>query len=71
MKALKEGLFVVAMVLMSSMSMAQDQKQTEKKEIEPVKVNEVVQSKKNHPKKQGKKLLRLESIQKVGKEEKE
>lgn len=71
MKALKEGLFVVAMVLMSSLSMAQDQKQTEKKEVEPVKVNEVVQSRKTNPKKQGKKLLRVERIQKVGKEEKE
>lgn len=71
MKALKEGLFVVAMVFISSMSMAQDQKQTEKKEVEPVKVNEVVQSKKTYPKKQGKKLLRLERIQKVGKEEKQ
>jgi hypothetical protein len=71
MKALKEGLFVVAMVLMSSMSIAQDQKQTEKKEVEPVKVNEVVQSRKTYPKKQSKKLLRVERIQKVGKEEKE
>jgi hypothetical protein len=71
MKALKEGLFVVAMVFISSMSTAQDQKQTEKKEVEPVKVNEVVQLKKTYPKKQGKKLLRLERIQKVGKEEKQ
>jgi hypothetical protein len=71
MKALKEGLFVVTMVLISSVSMAQDQKQTEKKDIEPVKVNEVVKSKKTYPKKQGKKLLRVERIQKVGKEEKE
>jgi hypothetical protein len=71
MKALKKGLFVVTMVFISSMSMAQDQKQTEKKEVEPVKINEVFQSKKTYPKKKGKKLLRLERIEKVGKEEKE
>lgn len=61
----------MALACISSVSMAQDQKQTAKKEVEPVKVNEVVQSKKTQPVKKNKKLLRLERIQKVGKEEKE
>ena len=71
MKALRKGMSLLAVAFISSMTIAQEQKQSEKKEIEPVKVNEVVVSKKTHSQRKDKKLLRVERIQKAEKEEKE
>jgi hypothetical protein len=71
MKALRKGMSLLAVAFISSMSIAQEQKQSETKEIEPVKVNEVVMSKKTHSQRKEKKLLRVERIQKAEKEEKE
>jgi hypothetical protein len=71
MKAIKKGMGLMVVAFISSMSIAQKQKQSEQKEIEPVKVNEVVMSKKTHSQRKDKKLLRVERIQKAEKEEKE
>ena len=71
MKALRKGMSLLAVAFISSMTIVQEQKQSEKKEIEPVKVNEVVVSKKTHSQRKDKKLLRVERIQKAEKEEKE
>jgi len=71
MKALRKGMSLLAVAFISSMSIAQEQKQNETKEIEPVKVNEVVMTKKTHSQRKEKKLLRVEQIQKAEKEEKE
>ncbi len=71
MKALKKGMGLMVVAFISSMSIAQEQKQSEQKEIEPVKVNEVLVSKKTHSQRKDKKLLRVERIQKAEKEEKE
>ena len=46
MKAIGKGMVVMVLVFISSMSLAQNQEQKEQNQIEPVKVNEVVQSKK-------------------------
>ena len=71
MKALKKGMGLMVVAFISSMSIAQEQKQSEQKEIEPVKVNEVLVSKKTHSQRKDKKLLRVERIQKAETEEKE
>jgi hypothetical protein len=71
MKALRKGMSLLAVAFISSMSIAQEQKQSETKKIEPVKVNEVAMSKKTHSQRKEKKLLRVERIQKAEKEEKE
>jgi hypothetical protein len=68
MKAIEKGMIVMVMALISTMSMAQNQEQ---KQIEPVKLNEVVQSKKTHSQRKVKKLIRVEQIQKAEKQEKE
>lgn len=71
MKMDKKVLLTITAGFFTLFSMAQDQKQSETKELNPVKVNEVVQSKKTNSKHQGKKLRPVQHIQKVGKEEKE
>lgn len=71
MKALRKGMNLLAVAFISSMSIAQEQKQNETKEIEPVKVNEMVMTKKTNSQRKEKKLLRVERIQKAEKEEKE
>ena len=71
MKAIEKGIVVMVMALISTMSMAHNQAQKEQKQIEPVKVNEVVKSKNTHSQRKVKKLLRVEQIQRAEKQEKE
>lgn len=68
MKAIEKGLVVMVMAFISTVSMAQDQEQ---KQIEPVKVNEVVKSRKTHSQRKVKMRIRVEQIQKADKQEKE
>ena len=64
MKAIEKGIVVMVMAFISTVSMAQNQ-------IEPVKVNEVVKSKKTHSQRKVKMRIRVEQIQKAEKQEKE
>jgi hypothetical protein len=71
MKAIEKGMIVMVMALISTMSMAQNQEQKEQKQIQPVKVNEVIQSKKTQSQRKVKMHIRVEQIQKAEKQEKE
>jgi hypothetical protein len=71
MKAIEKGMILIVMAFISSVSMAQNQGQKEQKQIGPLKVNEVVQSKKTRSQRKVKKLIRVEQIQKAEKQEKE